>query len=214
MSLAATHIRLALDLKDKYQVQDVKKYISGAIYPDSRYITKINRQLTHNDEILKLTFAKDDFRKGWQTHQACDAIQKEMRKNFLPQAFAEEGDGYNEKIWIIATATKIIQDILDAQSFSIQEYLKYLEFTHNPNGEDIRGIKKYNQLIITLYKGKKETMIEDYYQMWLAFGISKNLGLKVKMKAEELQGNQKLMEKINGAYINMLKNYNNFLKSQ
>ncbi len=61
MSLEATHIRFALDLKDKYRVQAIEKYISGTTYPDSRYVTKIDRGLTHNDDILTPGFAKDDF---------------------------------------------------------------------------------------------------------------------------------------------------------
>lgn len=48
MSLGATHIRFALDLRDRYQVQDIEKYLSGTIYSDSRYVTKIDRNLTHN----------------------------------------------------------------------------------------------------------------------------------------------------------------------
>ena len=38
MALEATHIRFAYDLKEKYKITDLEKYISGLIYPDSRYI--------------------------------------------------------------------------------------------------------------------------------------------------------------------------------
>lgn len=75
MSLEATHIRFALDLKDEYKIKDIKKYISGTVYPDSRYITGIDRNLTHYNDILKPEFAKDDFKKGWQVHQICGMIR-------------------------------------------------------------------------------------------------------------------------------------------
>lgn len=42
MALEGTHIRFALDVGDKYNIKDLGKYISGTLYPDSRYITGIN----------------------------------------------------------------------------------------------------------------------------------------------------------------------------
>lgn len=52
MALEASHIRFALDLKDKYSIQDVQKLVSGTVYPDSRYATKIDRQLTHPQDFM------------------------------------------------------------------------------------------------------------------------------------------------------------------
>ena len=49
MALEATHMRFALDLKNKYQVRNIKKYIVGTIYPDSRYLSGIDRTLTHSE---------------------------------------------------------------------------------------------------------------------------------------------------------------------
>ena len=67
MALEATHIRFALDLKDKYQVKDLEKYISGTIYPDSRYVSEIGRELTHPKDYLDWDiFAVDDFKKGFE----------------------------------------------------------------------------------------------------------------------------------------------------
>jgi hypothetical protein len=47
MALEATHIRFALDLKDTYGVNDVHAFVSGAVYPDSRYVMGIDRIATH-----------------------------------------------------------------------------------------------------------------------------------------------------------------------
>jgi hypothetical protein len=208
MSLEATHIRFALDLKDKYQVQDIEKYISGTIYPDSRYVTKIDREFTHNDGILRPEFAKDDFKKGWQVHQICDIMQNKMKKRALPEPFFEKYKGFEEQRWVISTAMKIIQDMNDMQQFPIQNYLKYLEFAHNPNGENIDEVKKYNQIMIDLYKNKGKTTVEDNYQMWLALGVNEELGLKVKNKTEELLKNKGLVVKIENVYNDMIENYN------
>ncbi len=87
MSLIATHIRFAINLKDIYHVQDIEKYIAGTVYPNSRYVTKIDRKLTHNNNILRPTFTKDDFKKGWQVHQICDIVQNKIKTKILPHFF-------------------------------------------------------------------------------------------------------------------------------
>ena len=157
MPLEATHIRFALDLKDEYKIKDIKKYISGTVYPDSSYITGIDRNLTHHEDILKSEFAKDDFKKGWQVHQICDMIMNKEKKKVLSSSFVDGRAGFNEEEWIISSAMKIIQDMNDMQNFDLQKNLKYLNFAYNPNGENLSDIRKYNQIIIDLYKNKKVT---------------------------------------------------------
>jgi len=207
MSLEATHIRFALDIKEKYQVQDIEKYVSGTIYPDSRYITKIDRELTHNDDILRSEFAKNDFRKGWQVHQICDTIQNKIKKRALPELFLEKYNGYNEQRWVVSTAIKIIQDINDMQQFPIKDCLKYLKFSYNPNGENISDIKKYNKIIINLYKDKTKTTVEDNHKTWLALGIDNELNNKVKEKTKEFLKDKKLVKRIESCYQMILSDY-------
>ena len=52
MSLQITHIRFALDLHKELNITSLDQYISGTIYPDSRYMTGIDRSLTHSDTLL------------------------------------------------------------------------------------------------------------------------------------------------------------------
>lgn len=212
MALEATHIRFALDIKDKYRVQDMEKYISGSVYPDSRYVTGIDRNLTHNKDIMKPEFAKDDFRKGWQAHQICDIVQSKLRLNFLPELFPESGCQWNEDDWVASSAVKIIQDTNDLKCFDLQSNLKYLEYAHNPNGEDLDEIKKYNRIFINMYKGKSETTIEDNIRMWLELGINGELGEKIKIKTEELLRNEELVGRIHSIYKGMIKYYNEVLR--
>ncbi len=203
MALGATHIRFALDLKKNYQVQDLEKYISGTIYPDSRYVTHIDRNLTHGSNVLLPEFAVDDFRKGWQVHKICDAISykkwKELFPELIPQKIEDE--------WVLASATKIIQSMNDLKCFDLQSNLKYLKFAFNPNGEDIDEIKKYNQIMIDLYQGKTETSVEDNYQMWLALGISKEDANLIKIKTEEYLKDADLVKRIESVYDEMVRCY-------
>ena len=80
MALEATHIRYALDNKDRFDVSDETKYVSGTVYPDSRYPTGIARTLTHDDSQMQKNFwSNDDFRKGWAAHLLYDKIQQSVR---------------------------------------------------------------------------------------------------------------------------------------
>ena len=211
MSLEARHIRFALDLKDEYKIKDIEKYISGTIYPDSRYVTGIDRNLTHHNDILKSEFAKDDFKKGWQVHQICDMIMNREKTKVLPDLFVNECADFNKERWIISSAMKIIQDMNDMQKFDLQKNLEYLEFAYNPNGENLSDIKKYNQIIINLYKNKKVTTVDDYYKIWFVLGINKEQGDKIKEKTEEFLKYKRLVKKIEAIYDDMIANYKKVL---
>lgn len=213
MALAATHIRFALDLKSEYDIKDIKKYLSGTIYPDSRYLSDIDRNLTHNNNVLAPEFAKDDFKKGWQLHQICDMVQNKKRKELLPELTVPHDDEWNTKEWVLATVGKIIQDMNDMQSFNIQTYLNDLdEYIISPNNENVNDIKKYYQAIKKLYWGKKTTTLEDYGKMGLAIGLTKAHWKKIMPKLTEIQKNKKLVKRIGAIYPAMLKSHKEVLK--
>ncbi|MFA6421916.1 MAG: hypothetical protein WCV92_00730 [Candidatus Buchananbacteria bacterium] len=111
MSFEVTHIHFAVDLKEHYQIKDIKSYILGSIYPDSRYITKVDRELAHSKESLSDSFIDSDFKKGWQAHCVCDSIYDRLET----ELFGEFDDA------ILRNAIKIVADIYDRQSFNVQK---------------------------------------------------------------------------------------------
>jgi hypothetical protein len=154
MAIEATHIRFALDLKDELGIKELDKYLSGTIYPDSRYITKIDRKLTHDNSYTKREFYDDDdFKKGWAVHLTCDTLQREIIKELFSDLLKGTGEEivYGKENWIIRTAIKIIQDISDAEFIGVKNYIKYLGYFNNPNNEDLDLIKRYNQIFIDIY---------------------------------------------------------------
>jgi len=204
MSLEATHIRFALDLQNRYKIENINKYISGAVYPDSRYVTKIDRELTHDDKFLLSEFATDDFRKGWQTHQICDVVYNLVRKKIFADLFPLSDDSYNEQEWIVSTALKIIQDIDDRQAFDIQKYLGCLEYAYNPNGEDVTAVENYNNIMVQLYSNKKISTVEEYNKMWLELGLNASRSEKVKIKTEEFLKDPVMISRIKSVYGEMI----------
>lgn len=207
MSLEATHLRFALDLQPQYYIKGVGKYLSGAIYPDSRYATGLNKEITHDDRFLLPEFAVTDFQKGWQTHQICDLVYDNVRKKLFPDVFPVNYDSYNEPEWIKFTAMKIIQDMDDMRFFDLQSYLNYLDYTNNPNGEDIAEIKRYNQIIVDLYRGKKVTTVAEHIKMWLSFRPGIDLGKKIQNQTEEFLNDPEMVVRIKAIYQEMIASY-------
>lgn len=201
MALEATHIRFALALKDDYKVSNEGEYILGTSYPDSRFTTGISRDLTHGMNILDGNFASTDFKKGWQAHEICDHIQHEAFRNFVP--FLDEyKEDWNDEKWVDFTAVKIIQDILDRQSFNINKYLPYLENAKNPNGEDIEKIKIFNRLTYELYRTGIKMF--DYRRILIEIGVRKDRVIMSTQKVEELIKDKKLINDIKKVFPYMV----------
>jgi hypothetical protein len=202
MSLEATHIRFALDIIDRYEIDDVAQYISGAVYPDSRYMTRIDRQLTHHADLLLPSFADTDFKKGWQSHYLCDALQNKIKKTVFPEiAFAKD---FDENDWVVSTAIKIIEDIDDMQRFDLQACLPALDYAANPNGENLARVREYNQVIRDIYLGKAACEIDDYRPVFQAFGIGQELADRIIEQAKAFRDNKDSLEKIRSIYDLMI----------
>ena len=105
MALEVTHIRFALDILERYQVNSLREYLSGTIYPDSRYVTRIDRNLTHNKHILGQHFSQSDFTSGWQVHCICDEVQRDVHQKLFPDFHTYGGS----KKWIYLTALKLFE---------------------------------------------------------------------------------------------------------
>lgn len=208
MAVAATHIRFALDLAKKLQVKDVNKYISGTIYPDSRYVTGIERKLTHDQkmfdgDILKL----DDFKKGWHVHLICDRLQKEITKEKFGEIFVKAGkdQAQGSEFWVNLTSLKIVQDIFDAQEFEIKKYLPCLDYIENPNGENINKLKEYKNIFQDLYSGAMPPSVEQYVTMWKLMQIGDELAEQIKNQTTEYLANAAVVSKVKNIYSEMIK---------
>jgi len=212
MPLEATHLRFALDLQTQYCIKDIRKYLSGAIYPDSRYATGLDKTITHDDKFLLPEFADTDFKKGWQTHQICDLTYDNVRKKLFPDIFPVDYASYNESEWIKFTAMKIIQDMDDIHFFDLQSSLNCLDYADNPNGEAISEIKRYNQIIIDLYRDKKVITLTEHVKMWLLLKPGISLGKKIQDKAEEFLNNPEMVRRIKAIYQEMMASYSEIVR--
>lgn len=204
MALEATHIRFALDLKDKYRISEIEKYIAGTIYPDSRYVTGIERSLTHPADYSEWrSESLSDFKKGWMIHLLVDKMQWRVTKERLPEVF-EGKAGQGSEVWIKHTAIKILQDIDDVNKFDIRPYLSVFEYAENPNGENIDVIRKYNKIFFAMYAEPSKVDIDSCYWMWKEFGIEEALASKIKAQAESYMNDRNVMTQVKEIYQDVL----------
>ena len=120
MALTATHIKFALDMSKNYQVENIFRFITGALYPDSRYKTKTKRDLTHPADFKKWDIRLlSDFQKGWLTHLHCDQSQRDVFMQLFPEYFDNNPIEFGTETWITITAIKLLQDMEDMKKFDV-----------------------------------------------------------------------------------------------
>jgi hypothetical protein len=203
MALEASHIRFAVNSKDTLQVKDLHKYISGVLYPDSRYVTNVKRNLTHPKSLLDVSYTDlDDFKKGIYAHVVYDKILEEYTRETIPDLFKNIGEftGQDSEFWIRLTALKIMQDIKDVKELAIQTYLPYLDYVETPHGEDPAILKKYNTFFRELYSHPETYSIENCYATWKFLGISADIAVKLTERTEQFQKDPMIKEFIESVY--------------
>jgi hypothetical protein len=168
MALPATHIRLALDLIDRLPVRSRMAYLSGTMYPDSRWLTDLGREATHADVHLRRRFATSDFRWGWHVHCRCDQIQSAL----LQQSFPELADFDDERRWVYISALKMLQDGQDLVAVDMAVEMAGLAPVETPNNEDPERIRAYYAGVREIYADKTQMHPKDYRRLWQMVGLS------------------------------------------
>lgn len=204
MSLEATHIRFSLEIKDDLEVADLEKYIAGTIYPDTRYKSGINRNLTHNLSRFDSRKNLSDFEKGWMAHIIGDEIFYEtIEKKFSSWFLSEE---YKERFFTLG-AIKIIQDLNDFLSCDIQEVIDFLDYYETHFREDERTVIEYNSIIKNMYKGKEKTVAQDCLEMWQKLGAEKGEMERLQKRLIDFHENDGLIRDVHGNFEDGVKIY-------
>ncbi len=205
MALQGTHIRFALDLKEKYQVENLEKYIVGCTYPDTRYMTKIKRELTHPADYRQWDLKeKDDFEKGWYSHLLADDLQNISFRQHFPEIFEGEEIHAGSETWIAVTALKALQDMDDVGKFDIVGNLANLEAIEARNNEDPNILKAFYQMLNDSYKTNHPS-IDDYYKGWKTLGMDNQLANAIYGKTTQFMADENSMGKIREIYPSMIK---------
>lgn len=182
MALEGTHIRFAHEFFESLAITNRAEYISGTLYPDSRYFTGVDRTLTHPKDAVEELLRGDDFKKGWAVHLMCDKLQREFTRVQMPEVFSGD-EGALSDTWVRHSALKILQDITDAQAFEISLHLDGCVMTQAPQGESRVSLEKYYAVVKNMYSAPHALSIEVASQMWRDFGVEEEFVTRIRAQA-------------------------------
>lgn len=205
MAMPATHIRFAATLAQRLDIQDRTAYISGTIYPDSRWTTGIDRKKTHDQRFLDPNFPSDDFTMGWHVHCRCDYDQGGIFKQLL----GDLSDLSLEDRWVRFAAAKTIQDMNDAVADRVFENLWLLTNKTTPNGEDRKAVMAFYHIIQRVYGKKEPVRMSDYVRLWTAVGFDEQRIQKIEKQVERILVDHQLVGRLMGVFDRMIDDFEN-----
>ncbi len=202
MALEMTHLRFAAEVAPKLCVTDMSLYLAGSVYPDSRYVTGVARNLTHGENAPNDPFDPnlDDFRKGWATHDFYDHHASEKYKALSPwpqniiTAFSQE--------WIFITAEKIVEDLISYDTGIVAiDIINGMAMPSPINQEDPTLLAKYFHDIRSLYANRPT--IEDYRHVLLGWKIQSDVIDALLAKAQEFLMDSDMKHRIANIYTSI-----------
>lgn len=154
MSFQASHLLFAQKVQNIIKPQDLTRYFSGSIYPDSRFITGADRGKTHPAvmEPQKIKDVADDFEKGWQIHLWYDKVA------ILPLYQIATDRPYNldelqkREVWILVTGAKLVEDLYCWQTIDWPKMLPHLKQTANPNDESLEILNNWYRYYVQFFQ--------------------------------------------------------------
>lgn len=200
MALPATHIRFAVALAEHLSVAAMPAYLSGTLYPDSRWMTGLEREHTHGRRFLERDFASDDFSLGWHIHCSCDRIQGDIHGDLLGDLSQLSPD----ERWIRVSAAKAVQDANDAAMGKIQRHLSQLTDNRTPNGESVEGVSAYLELVGRVYRRNVQPAWSDYAALWAGVGLDRQRISRIEKQVGRIMGDETLVNTLYDAFQEMV----------
>lgn len=200
MALPATHIRFAEMVAADLGVTDRGAYFTGTLYPDSRWLTGLDRERTHADQILDPAFASDAFSLGWHIHCVCDRIQGTLFDQLLDGLEALDGHAR----WVRLAAAKVVQDRHDAGCIDLKSRLRLLTPPQAPNGESADRLWAYLQLVRRAYCAATAPDWQLYASLWEAVKLDRQVIGAIKRQLADIQADGRLVQRIRDLFDRMV----------
>ncbi len=199
MALEATHVRFALDLLPVLPVVDIGGYCAGAVYPDTRYVTRVDRNVTHGLDCPHDPFAEGltDFQRGWATHLLYDHLAGDAMKQYLSPELGSLSAG--SPAWVEFTAMKVVEDLETLRRRpDVLDHLRRLSIRKSPSGESLEQLQLHFSLTSTLYRSVPE--FREYSQWFCAIGAPKDLTYGIAGLAQSMVENAELFANLTAIY--------------
>ena len=201
MAMQATHVRFAVALEDRLDVTNSHAYYSGAVYPDSRYITGVSREVTHEGSVPADPYEPGltDFQKGWATHLQYDLLANPITMQMF--GYSIEQDIYQDA-WIYPTAVKYIEDMKSARL--LEEQMQHVFIDRAPEGEHLSALEKWYEALRNMYVTAPSS-VADYAAINTALPVA--VVEKLHVAVEELRSDVAMVQRIEGIFDKVLAQY-------
>jgi hypothetical protein len=214
MSFQASHLNFAQKVIDLIKPVDLIGYFSGTLYPDSRYITKVDRAKTHTEiriEPQKILSLTDDFAKGWQVHLWYDKLAlPHLDQIALDRPYQPE-DTKNPETWVKVTSAKLVEDLYWWQQTDWPQILPYLKPTKNPYHESLTILNNWYQHFIEFYPHQPD--LEAYRQQAQFMGIDQAKIELIQKNAHNLYNNRVKRRQIEQVSAQVLLQFKKLIKT-
>jgi hypothetical protein len=203
MALEGTHVRFALDLLPMLKIDDIGAYCAGAVYPDTRYVTRVDRNVTHGADCPHDPFAEGltDFQRGWATHLLYDHEAGGAMKVFLSPDLGPLGQG--NAAGVEFTAMKVVEDIEAVQRRAgVLEHLQNLSMRTSPSGEPLEKLQYHFSVTSKLYQAVPT--LEGYRQWFLDIGAPEELAVEIETRAKSMLENAEYSANLRAIYQQVL----------
>lgn len=180
-----THLAYAEKYLKKNSVADFDKFVLGSVFPDVRYFTNVNRDLTHARFAVDKNFSgPDSFEAGWKSHIFLDERWNELMKNSI---FYKR---YKSDQFVASAAAKILEDELDYKRLEHSE--KYLEIFKNQQLDSILGIPV--EKINLYYSANADYLGNRDFKTFARHFLDDELITKIVEKIEEMKREKALVD--------------------
>lgn len=199
MAMEATHIRFALDLMPMLRIADIDAYCAGAVYPDTRYVTRVDRHVTHGPACPHDPFADDltDFERGWATHLLYDHLAGDVMKSYLSPDLGELRQG--SPAWAMLGAMKIVEDLESIRlKPELLQHLQRLSIRQSPAGESSEQLDEFCDIASSLYRSVPAVV--DYCKWIVKLGVSESLAHTIQTHVRAIQNDADFSAKIRAIY--------------
>ena len=201
MAFEMTHMRFAMDLAPHLGIDDIPAYLAGSIYPDSRYVTGISRNLTHGEDVPSDPSATglDDFRKGWAVHVLYDRLALQKYKGLSPWP-ENRIVGFGQE-WVFTT-----EDLASFDSGTVTHELLEAIVPPTPiDQENPELLAEYYTDIKALFA--ERPTLEDYRHVLQGWKIEPSVIDQLMAKTAEFLDDKSMVEKISRIYDGILDEY-------
>lgn len=203
MALLATHIRFALDIRQRFPLDSLGDYCAGAAYPDSRYLTGIRRKQTHFEDSPHDPFADGltDFERGWAAHNLYDLKAGGHYMNLLPRP-KDDLKQFNH-VWCYLTALKVVEDIGSYSRFGADlPLLQGLQCDRRPLNEDADKLNRYFDGLKRLYADRPSP--QRYGELLRDWGADEQVSSGVLDAVAKIDADAGRKEQVTAIYMKVL----------